>query len=130
MSKKICTKKPNRIGKDINFPIDGLKTVGEDGIVELSDECAELMLTKSIGWSELEGESDDDTDVEEDVDVDSEEVSEKEEAEEAEANGVDLNDMSKEELKSVLKEAGVYDGRKHGKMSQPKLISEIQKLMS
>lgn len=44
---KIKTNVETAYGKKINLPIDGIVEVGEDGIMEVSEKCAAILLNDS-----------------------------------------------------------------------------------
>ena len=127
----------------MNFPIDGVVSINNEGSVRVSLECADLMVKSGAGWDYADGdapvveeviEETIEAVVEETVEEVVEEVIEEateevvEEAVEEEVT-VDFKSMSKDDLKQVLKDAGAYDGKKHGRMGQAKLIKAIETLM-
>ena len=146
---KIVTKKASRFGRDMNFPLNGLGSISADGVADVSNECADLMVKSGAGWEYADEKAAAKAEkaaakkevVEEVAEEVTEEVTEEVVEEVAEVGGiieadtdvtedVDMSKMSKEQLKQVLKDAGVYNGAKHGKMSAPKLIATINELMS
>ena len=131
MSKKIVTKQRLRFGRKLGFAIDGVKEVDENGVVELSDEGAELMVTRGSGWAYLDGlvsTKKVEKKVEEEIKKAEEavaEVCDSEEEEEAQ-DSVDLDSMTAKELREVLKSADLYDAKLHAKASKKKLIEFIK----
>lgn len=41
-------------GTKLNVPCDGLIVIGEDGIVEVSENCGNALLTNPIDWEKIE----------------------------------------------------------------------------
>lgn len=76
--KKIKTVLKDLGGKKLNLPIDGEVTISEDGTVEVSELCCELLVVKGSGWIEVK-----DTDTDGDSDI---------------VNDADSIDLSKEKV--------------------------------
>ena len=147
MSKKIVTKQRLRFGRKLGFAIDGVKEVDEKGVVELSDEGAELMVTRGSGWAYLDGSVSTkkvDKKVQEEIKKVEEAVAEVCDDEEEinsrmdiigqngneglhyEEETADLDSMSAKELREVLKSADLYQAKIHAKASKKKLIEFIK----
>lgn len=146
--KKVHYANPHYWGKTLSVPIDLEVKVAEDGAVELSNECAELMLNKGgANWQKLADEAvenivedvvdeDDAENIVEDVVTEDKPVEDTEDASKiAEAqnstpkttNSELLKSLilkSLEELKSLAAEAGL-DQAEWGKMKKSELAKYL-----
>ncbi|MDA7514153.1 hypothetical protein N8508_00030 [bacterium] len=115
---KIVTTKPSRFGQKMNFPIDGEKNISNDGIVEVSQDAADLLVGKGAGWeyanksAKTKKEAKVVEKVVEVVEEVAEEVTEEIVEESNDANGgdtqaVDLNEYTAKELKAMCSDAGL-----------------------
>ena len=122
---KIVTTKPSRFGQKMNLPIDGEKNISNDGVVEVSQDAADLLVGKGAGWeyanksAKTKKEAKVVEKVVEVVEEVAEEVTEEIVEESNDANGGDtqaveiveesndLNDYTAKELKAMCADAGL-----------------------
>jgi hypothetical protein len=125
MSKiEIKTNNKNAYGKKRQFPIDGEVTIGEDGVAEVSEECAKLLVEGGAYFYADEeddtgdlnddgGDNDEDEDGDEDGDEDEDSGDEGENDEDGDEDGDEDNEfISDEEIMKYLDETLSYTALK------------------
>ena len=141
---EIVTTRSKRFGKELSFPDVGVKSISAEGVVELPEDIAKLMVENGSGWDykgdfnteiqktedggeQLIGSEEEEIIVpKESEPINAPEEEEKEEdSNEEENTEVDLNDLSVVKLRAICKEAG-FQSKDYIKLKKDKLIEFIQ----
>ncbi len=97
------------INQSVNIPIDGVIKIDEDGVTEVSEEAAAILLNNFDGtYSAFSDEGEDESKDDESKDDEGNKEDENEE-DENEEDEIDLTSLSLKELISVAKDAGIKE---------------------
>lgn len=116
---KIKAKNPNVSSMKLIVPVDGLVTVDGEGVVEVSEKCAEVLVKGTNDWNYLEGAAEVEGKTENDEAED--EVDDEEEVSEREKFEAHLDTLTFEQLKDLAKE-GQMPEEEYKKLNSKKLM--------
>lgn len=108
---KIKAKNPKIHSVNLILPVDGLKTIDSNGVVDVSGKCAVALVNGTNDWEYLSKAKD----------VESEEEETEDELDERAELEAKLKGMKLEEMKDMAKEGGL-DEEEWGKISTKKLM--------